>query len=154
MAMPRPGGRLSHVIQGFLHPSMRRKRRLALLVLPALLLRALIPVGFMPLAGAGGAYLGFCPGAGALPPSARELATHAAHLAHTHLAGGAPHAPGAINHHPACLFSAGATTASAVTPSAALASPVMAAPAERVASLVLLPAILRAQSSRGPPVLA
>jgi predicted DNA repair protein MutK len=154
MAMPRPGGRLSDVIKGLLHPSLRRKRRLLLLVLPALLLRALIPAGFMPLAGAGGAYLGFCPGAGAVPPSASEVATHATHLAHTQLAGGAPHAPGSASHHPACLFSAGATTASAVTTSAALTMPVMLAPAERVASLILLPAILRAQSSRAPPVIA
>jgi len=132
---------------------MRRRRRLALVVLPALLLRALIPAGFMPLAGAGGAYLAFCPGAGSLPPAVTKLATHASHLTHTHSDGGAPHAPG-TNHHPACVFSAGATTASAVTPSAALAAPIVTAPAERVTSLILLPAILRAQSSRGPPALA
>jgi hypothetical protein len=133
---------------------MRRKRRLALLVLPALLLRALIPAGFMPLAGPGGAYLGFCPGAGALPPSASEVATHAAHLAYIQPAGGSPHAPGTVSHHPACLFSAGATTVSAVTTSAALTTQVTPEPAERVASLILLPAILRAQSSRAPPVIA
>jgi hypothetical protein len=36
------------VTQGTQHPSVRRRPRLALLVLPALLLRALIPMGFMP----------------------------------------------------------------------------------------------------------
>jgi hypothetical protein len=38
--------------------------------------------------------------------------------------------------------------------SATVAAPVLVAPAERVASLTSLPAILRAQSSRAPPVLA
>jgi len=139
-------------MQGFSHPSMRRRRRLALLVLPALLLRALIPAGFMPLAGAGGPYLGLCPGAGAVPHSASELATHASHV-HTQHAAGVPHDPG-TNHHPACVFSAGATTAFATTPTAALAAPVTPGPVEHRAALVFLPAILRAQSSRGPPFLA
>src|SRR5437764_8172396 len=44
-----------------------RRRRFAALLLPALLLRALIPFGFMPLLGASGLTLGFCPGEGALP---------------------------------------------------------------------------------------
>jgi predicted DNA repair protein MutK len=131
---------------------MRRRRRLALLVLPALLLRALIPAGFMPIGGAGGTYLGFCPGAGALP-AANELATHASHSGHTHHSGGAPGAPG-TQHNPSCLFSTGATTTFAATLAAALAPPVLSAPAARVASLIFLPAILRSQSSRAPPSLS
>src|SRR5437764_15141392 len=43
-----------------------RRRRFAALLLPALLLRALIPFGFMPLAGGNGLTLGLCPGEGAL----------------------------------------------------------------------------------------
>src|SRR3974390_2855657 len=84
-----------------------RRQRLAWLLLPALLLRSLIPAGFRPIAGAGGPYLGFCPGAGALPQTV--LAAPAAHHAHTHHDGGAPSAPGS-HHHPACIFSGGATT--------------------------------------------
>ena len=48
MAEIRPGGTLDAVTQGLLHLSVRRRRRLAFLLLPALLLRALIPAGFMP----------------------------------------------------------------------------------------------------------
>ena len=153
MAMPRASARLPDVTQGLPNLSMRRRRRLALLVLPALLLRALIPAGFMPVAGGGGAYLGFCPGAGELPPHASQLAAHAEHGSHTHHGAGAPHAPGS-GHHPACVFSTGATTAVTAIFSAALPAPVLTAPVEHVASLTFLPAILRAQSSRGPPVLA
>ena len=131
---------------------MRRRRWLALLVLPALLLRALIPAGFMPLAGSGGPYLGLGPGAGALPPAASELATPAWHFTHAQHAGGAPHDPGS-NHHPACVFSAGATTAFATTLTAALTAPVTPALVEHGAALIFVPAILRAQSSRGPPIL-
>ena len=132
---------------------MRRRRRLALLVLAALLLRALIPAGFMPFAGAGGPHLGLCPGAGALPPAASESATHASHLAHPQPAGGAPHDPG-THHQTACVFSAGATTAFAAIHSVAVAAPVAPAPPAHDASLIYVPAILRAQLSRAPPVLA
>ncbi|HXI68067.1 MAG TPA: DUF2946 family protein [Steroidobacteraceae bacterium] len=130
---------------------LRTRRRLAWLLMPAFLLRALIPLGFMPFAGPGGAYLGLCPGAGALPPTASELAAHASHAGHTHHPGGAPGSPGS---HQPCVFSGGAATGFAAMPSAAPGSPVLHAPAERVASLVFLPPILRAQSSRGPPVVA
>jgi hypothetical protein len=151
MAQIRPGGTLDPVTQGLLHLSVRRRRRLAWLLLPALLLRALIPAGFMPFAGPAGSYLGFCPGSGALPPGANELATHASHSGHTHHPGGAPGAPGTPPH-PSCVFSTGAAATFAATLTAALASPVLSAPAARVASLTFLPAILRSQSSRGPPL--
>jgi hypothetical protein len=135
-------------------PHLRTRRQwLAWLLLPALLLRALIPAGFMPFAGPDGAYLGFCPGSGALQPGESELATHASHGGHTHHGAGAPGAPG-THQHPSCLFSTGATTTFAATFGVALAPPVLSAPAVRVASLIFLPAILRSQSSRAPPVLA
>ena len=137
--------------QGLPHLSRRRRRWLALLLLPALILRAGIPAGFMPFAGPDGAYLGFCPGSGALPPAAHQLATDASHSGHTHHPGGAPGAPGA-QHHPSCVFSTGATTTFAAALATALAAPVLSAPAVRVASLIFLPAILRSQSSRAPPV--
>ena len=107
--------------------------------MPALLLRAVIPVGFMPLAGPAGAHLGFCPGAGPVPPAAGG---------HAHHPGGAP---GSSGTHQPCVFSGGATTEFAAILSAVLATPTLQSPSERVTSLVFLPTILRAQSSRGPP---
>jgi hypothetical protein len=136
------------VIRG-LSPLRTRRQRLASLLLPALVLRALIPVGFMPLAGSGGVHLGFCPGAGPVPAARSELARHAPH--HAHHDGGAPGAPG-TSHQAACVFSAGASTVFAETPSATLTAALAQAPAERAASLTVLPSILRAQSSRGPPI--
>src|SRR6516165_7539556 len=113
--------------------TLRARRRLVLLVLTALLLRALIPTGFMPFAGPGGPHLGFCPAAGALPPDA-----------HAHYGGrGAPPAP----HHPTCLFSAGAATVFGAVPAPAPAAPTELTPGEHRASHVVLPTILRAQSS-------
>jgi len=140
-------------VTGALSNPRTRGRRLAWLLLPALLLRAVIPIGFMPLAGADGAYLGFCPGAGSLPASAEQLATHASHFGHAHHSGGVPGTPG-TQHHPACVFSAGAATEFASLLSAALAASVSPPPAARVTSLIVLPTILRAQSSRGPPIRA
>jgi hypothetical protein len=124
-----------------------RRHQLTWLVLPALLLRALIPAGFMPLAGAGGAYLGFCPGASAPEPSA--LVGHAHH--HSHHEPGAPGAPAGGHHHPACIFSLGAVTPTAAAAPLLSATAAPQAPADRADSLVVLPPILRAQSSRGPP---
>jgi len=127
---------------------------LALLVLPALLLRALIPAGFMPLAGAGGLYLGFCPGAGPLPPGLSASAAHASHAEHGHHGGHGPVIPDPAHQHPACLFSTGATTAFAATP--VVAPPALASLTSRAdfPAGIFLPAILRSQSSRGPPVRA
>jgi hypothetical protein len=123
---------------------------LAWLLLPALLLRALVPVGFMPLAGASGAYLGFCPGAGAVPPGAAAPAAHASHLGHAHHGGEGGSLPG-NPHHPACVFSAGAATAFAAPPADAIVAPALTSLTERIAAPIFLPAILRAQSPRGPP---
>jgi len=140
------------VTRAFSHLRTRRQRRLVWLLLPALLLRALIPVGFMPLAGASGAYLGFCPGSGALPPGASELAApYTAHSGHTHHDGDRPGSPAAPHHGP-CVFSGGAATEFTADPLLVVVLPVAQAPTERIASLVFVPTILRAQSSRGPPI--
>jgi hypothetical protein len=122
-------------------------------LLPALLLRALIPVGFMPLAGASGAYLGFCPGAGTVPPGAAAAAAHASHPAHTHHGGEGRGIP-ANPHHPACVFSAGAATAFAAPPADAIPAPALAPLTERSAAPIFIPAILRAQSPRAPPLVS
>ena len=141
-----PDSRLEPVTRAFTRLRSRR-HQLTWLVLPALLLRALIPAGFMPLAGAGGAYLGLCPGAD--PAASSALVGHAHH--HTHHDGSAPGIPSGGHHHPACIFSLGATTAAAPTSLLVSALPPLLAPAEHADSLVCLPPILRAQSSRAPP---
>ena len=127
-----------------------RQNWLAWLLLPALLLRALIPAGFMPVAGAGGPYLGFCPGAGNLPPGVSGEATHGSHQGHAHPdrhGRGAPETP----HHPECVFSAGAATAFASSSVDVLPAPAPFALIGRISAPIFLPAILRAQSPRGPP---
>jgi hypothetical protein len=133
-------------------PHLRtRRRRLAWLLLPALLLRALIPAGFMPVAGAGGLQLGLCPGAGALPPAAAALATHASHLGHAHHGADGRGFPETA-HHPACVFSAGAATGFSEPSTEVLPAPALTAPTERIAAPIYLPTILRSQSPRGPPL--
>ena len=134
---------------------MRRRRRLALLILPALVLRALIPAGFMPFAGAGGPQLGFCPAAGALPPGVVHVAAHPADAAHAHHGSGG-HSPGIPEtpHHPACLFSAGAATTFAVAATDPLPATAPGSLPEHIAAPIFLPTILRAQSSRGPPIVS
>ena len=135
-------------------PHLRTRRQwLAWLLLPALVLRALIPAGFMPVAGAGGPHLVFCPGAGELPPGAIALATHAWHPGHAQHGVDGPGFPG-TPHHPACIFSAGAATAFAVPPADALPAPALTSLTERIAARIFLPAILRAQYPRGPPTVS
>ena len=142
--------------QGIPHWFSARQRRLllALLVLPVLVLRALVPVGFMPVVVSDGSLsIEFCPGQGTLPPGIDAGALHAGHLAHHHAhhAGGDPSRPSDAHHAP-CLFSLSASPAfaSAVAlpaPSPAAATAFGAPPPVRV----FLPAIVRAQSPRGPP---
>ncbi len=137
-------GRLAHV------RSTRTKRRLLALVLPLLLLRLLVPAGFMPMAGAGGLEIVLCPAAAALPPGLAMA--HAGH--HMHHAGHAGDtAPPAIEHHSPCLFAAGA--APPVPPAVLLAAASPAAPAAAPlpaqARATALPVTLRAQSARAPP---
>ena len=122
-----------------------RRRRLAWLVLPALLLRGLIPFGFMPVAGGAGLTIGFCPGEGALPPAV------AAHYHEHH--GGHHGDPGAAHHAP-CLFASGAAAAVASAASAPVIAPALPVLGEATSLPVFLPAIRRAQSPRGPPLLA
>ena len=124
---------------------MRRVRRYwLLLAAPALVLRALVPPGFMPVAAEHGFALEFCPGAAALPPGAAPASAHAHHH-HGH--GGGRSGP--------CVFAASALLGPVP---AGAAVPVMDAP-ERVlerldpGAQVHLPSIVRAQSPRGPPEL-
>jgi hypothetical protein len=143
-------------------PYLRRSaRRLTPLLLPALLLRALIPIGFMPLISSGGLTIGFCPGEGALPAAlaaanVQLLRAHTAH--HDHLVGGGAHGPGEPGrsaHEAPCLFAASAKPAFAPAILAvAVSAPDVAAHSAPVTDTVFLPTIHRAQSSRGPPLSA
>jgi len=130
-----------------------RRRRLgwALLALPALLLRALIPPGFMPVAAEQGFVLEFCPGAGALPPGVPLASAHAHH--HHRVGSGPGSDPSSSTHHAPCLFAASATLAAAPVLAEALAAPpVDDGIGERLHTGQLFPpTILRAQSPRGPP---
>ena len=142
-----------------------RRRRFAALLLPALLLRALIPFGFMPLIGASGLTLGFCPGEGALPAglaAANVKLLHAAQsgqLHHDHAPGGAPHGgsdtPGGSSHEAPCPFAASGKPAFAPAILTLETAASAAAPPEAYATApVFLPTVLRAQSPRGPPLIA
>jgi hypothetical protein len=130
----------------------RRTALLALIVLPVLVLRALIPIGFMPVSDRGGIHLDFCPGE-AQPPGALAGALAAGHLAHGHHHhGGADHgSPTPVSHAP-CLFALSASPAFAPAIVALAVTPPAATPlAEATSRPVFLPAIVRAQSPRGPP---
>jgi hypothetical protein len=129
--------------------SLRTKRRLLGLVLPLLLMRLLVPVGFMPMAGPGGLEIALCPAAAVLPPG---LATaHAGHhMQHAGHAGGSE--PPAAEHHAPCLFAASAAPPLAPGVLLAAAPPALAAanlPAQARDSA--LPVTPRAQSARAPP---
>jgi hypothetical protein len=142
-----------------------RRRRFATLLLPALLLRALIPFGFMPLAGVGGLTIGFCPGEGALPAAlaaANVKLLHTAqpgHLHHDHAFGGAPHGgsgePGGSSHEAPCPFAASGKPAFAPAILTLETGASTAGPHEADATpTVFLPTVFRAQSPRGPPQIA
>jgi hypothetical protein len=130
-----------------------RRRRLAWALVPVLVLRALIPFGFMPVASDGSLSIEFCPGEGTLPPGVSAAAPHAGHLAHHHAhhSGGDPTAP-AGDHHAPCLFALSASPAFAPATAAPAITPPAATPlAEAPPTPLFLPAIVRAQSPRGPP---
>lgn len=132
------------------------------MLLPALLLRAVIPFGFMPLLGGSGLTIGFCPGEGALPAelaAANVQMLHAAHLSHGHALGGGAHGgsgdPGRSSHEPPCPFASSAKPAFAPAILALATGAAQAAPNEAFAApAVFLPTILRAQTPRGPPQIA
>jgi len=136
-----------------------RARVIAWALLPALLLRALTPVGFMPMHDAqGDLYLAFCPGLGdtLLPPSAADDPHRGHHVAHDHA--GMQH-PGKSTgdkptpaQHNLCPYALSAGPALAYTvPDASAPAPLPArAPAPDYPT-PSIPTIERAQSARAPP---
>lgn len=129
----------------------RRTALLASLVLPAVVLRALVPVGFMLLSDGAGIRIGFCPGE-AQPPGALAGAPAAGHLAHHHHDGGADHGSPAHAGHPPCLFALSASPAFVPATPALAPLPPPATTLAEFPSRASVPAIARAQFARGPPL--
>jgi hypothetical protein len=122
-----------------------RTRALLAAVLPALLLRALIPYGFMPVAGADGLALELCPGA------AHSATAGHAHEHHHH--GSAGVLSGSA--HGLCVFAASAAPALSPVVHPVLPPTIRVCGAFRPSSeSTYLPSILRAQSARAPPLMA
>ncbi len=124
------------------HRLRRRRTRLALLALP-LLLHLLMPTGFMPVSAAEG-FIGLCPAAAPMPPG--MVMPEPAHR------GGATGDDGRA-HGSQCPFAKSGTAAGTATPPRfAVEVRAVTAPVEPALTSRHVPAIVRAQSSRGPPL--
>ena len=114
------------------------------LVLPALLLRGLIPIGFMPMAVDGRLDIALCPGT--VDAATFIAASHAAHAQDHHQHNHQDHRS------PACPF---ALSGSAMPMPALLAHAIPAVrtqePRPIATSVFFVSAIARAQLPRGPP---
>ena len=113
----------------------------AAFVLPVLIFRAFIPVGFMPMAGAGGAMeIALCPGTvdGATFIAA-AMDPHAQHHHHDYRS---PPCPYALS---------GASMPAPVLPAQVLSAAIVEPPRASVGTFVFLPATVRVHLPRGPP---
>jgi hypothetical protein len=123
-------------------PNRRSYRRLAAAILPLLLFRALIPVGFMLVPGtSGGLEFGLCPGT--VDGATFIAAAHDSRVQHHHHTG---------HHPPSCLFALSGTAVSSSASSAHV--PAMASDDEPrvLATTPIFPvATTRVQMPRGPP---
>jgi hypothetical protein len=131
---------------------LRARRRCWLpLALPALMLRALIPAGFMPVAGAEGLTIGLCPDAGLPPGFVLPADPHSHHHHHQHSPGGGD--PSSATHHAPCVFAASATLAPAPGATVLLEPRAVRGDARvhELKARPFVPSILRAQSPRAPP---
>jgi hypothetical protein len=127
-----------------------RGRLIVLALLPAMLLRVLTPVGFMPMHDArGGLYLAFCPGVGDTSLSQSAVDPHRHHHAMPDHDGDPAPAP---RHHDLCPYalSAGPVLAHSV-PDVAASMPRAVAVLPADYPVLSLPTIERAQSARAPP---
>jgi hypothetical protein len=139
----------------------RRARFITLACLPVLLLRALTPVGFMPMHDAKGElYLAFCPGIGdtILPPAATADPHRGHHGMHAQGANETGHAGATSREKPAppqhdvCPYALSAGPALAYTvPDVSAVAPRPPAPPSPDYPSISLPPIERAQSARAPP---
>lgn len=120
------------------------------LVLPSLLLRGLIPVGFMPMAEGGHLDIALCPGTvdvATFIAASRDAQAHHHHQGHQH-------GPGHQDHRsPACPY---ALSGSAMPMPALLTQAIPAVrteePRQIAATGFFVSAIERAQLPRGPPL--
>ncbi len=121
--------------------------RLALWLVPLLVARAFVPVGFMLSADASGLSLVFCTGV-ALPEAPPSHAAHHGHGEH-HDQGSEHHAAGSL-----CPFAVASASVSPAIPALAAAPlPDFYAPALD-STLSPQARLLRSQSIRGPPALS
>jgi hypothetical protein len=119
-----------------------RSRPLLAVILPALVLRALIPFGFMPVAASGGPALQLCSGAAGIAGAPSGHHHHG-----TASSDGSAHA--------LCVFAASA--APAVTPAAPAirrSAINVSSPGPAATCCIRPPSILRTQRARAPPFLA
>ena len=123
-------------------PRIDRRTWWVLALLPALLVRALVPAGFMPAVGAGSLALVFC------EPGAMAAAPHA----HHHVPGPDGAAHGAHSASAECPFAQSAAPALPTVAAVAIAPPLVAhlmAARRDEAAPTTLP--LRHAAARGPP---
>jgi hypothetical protein len=128
----------------------RRRTQVAFLLIPALLYRAAIPVGFMPMIGDDGRLgIMFCPGEAVVGTT---VDVHAAHHHHHH-ANADGTAPSSSQHVP-CPYavSAGAAPLPVVL-DAPRAAPIPERISAEITAPVFTPTIIRSQSARAPPPL-
>jgi hypothetical protein len=117
-----------------------RQRLLAFVVLPALLLRVLVPPGFMPMPAAAGDTLtmAMCPAHAALPTTEPKP--------------DAPLKPTGRTHEPPCAFAAAGTLAPAVSLAPAFHAEPLPADPTFLATVAPLPRpTVRANTPRAPP---
>jgi hypothetical protein len=131
----------------------KRARNWTAWLLPLLLLRSLIPLGFMPMVGAGHAFEivlcdGYAPVAAASDAMPMDMSSGSAMDMH----GDTGHA-GAHQAHSTCLYgSSPALGAPLALDSSSAAPPPATAVPRRSPQLTYLAAPIRAQTARGPPV--
>lgn len=120
----------------------------AIVLLPALLGRALIPAGFMVMAGDDGRMtIVLCPGEFDAPAPTSAADPHAHHH-HGDVAGHPSHSKG----HFTCPFALSASPVSLPVLLAVVSPvPVVVQATEGGVATVFLPTVIRAQSSRAPP---
>ena len=123
----------------------KRSAWVAILLLPALLYRAAIPAGLMPVVDSQGRiHLEVCPGVAADMPVGGEHAHH-----HHH--GGNPDASKGQDHAP-CLFAVSAVSAPPpLLIAVSIAAPVPEAATSRTPPTVSSRSVVRAQTARAPP---
>ena len=129
--------------------SLRKRSWLAQFLLPAILFRALIPVGFMPVADADGRLnVIFCAVSGDSAHGAAQAHHHGQH-------DGTGGAAGSSHSQSICPFTA--STGLAPLPEFSAPVPALAdfvTPAGRDSTRQFIPTIIRAQSPRAPPGVA